>query len=111
MSTDLDDKLYAEDAVTCEAIELKDGALKISIFPQRYRMVKISKEVPLYNADRLGPNLLATGDFESWPNGFQLVAPLTEQGEAELRAQLESVGGKRNPRTHFGPPVTAPASR
>ncbi len=76
-----DDKLFAEDAITSEPVALKDGAVKLGIFSQRFRMVKISREIPRYNADRLGPNLLAGGGFESWPEGFQVAAPLTEQGE------------------------------
>jgi hypothetical protein len=75
------DKLFAQDAVTGEPLVLNDGAVKLNIFSQRFRMVRISKEVPRYSADRLGPNLLATGTFETFPEGFQIAAPLTEQGE------------------------------
>jgi len=75
------DNLFAEDAVTSEPIEVKDGAIKVGILPERYRMVKISRDTPRYNAGRLGSNLLAAGTFEAFPEGFQITAPLTEQGQ------------------------------
>jgi hypothetical protein len=76
------DKLFAEDAVTSEPIELKDGALKLGLFAQRYRMVKISKEVPRYNPEHLEANLLAGGGFESWPEGFQEPTPVKGQADS-----------------------------
>ena len=51
-------KVYAEDAVTLEPIAITpDGAMKLDILQQRYRLVKISNEPPRFRDDALGPNI------------------------------------------------------
>jgi hypothetical protein len=63
--------------------------MKLGIFAQRYRIVKISREVPQYLADHLGPNLLTEGGFESWPSGFTVSSPIKGQAEPFANADTK----------------------
>lgn len=67
--------LYGEDAVTEEFVEVKDGAVSLDLFAQRYRMIKISADKPRLHPDNLGENVFAGGGFEGDRNFTVIVAP------------------------------------
>jgi len=74
--------MRAEDAVTKVPLEIKDGSLRIGVQGERYKLIKIWDGEPARHADeRLGPNLLAAGDFENWPTGQHSVHPPHNQKE------------------------------
>jgi hypothetical protein len=51
--------LHAEDAVTMEPVTIgADGAMKLDILAERYRLIKVSTELPRYREQLLGPNVI-----------------------------------------------------
>lgn len=52
-------KVYGEDAITMEPVEIgDDGTMKLDVLGQRYRLVQISQTPPRYRDEMLGENLL-----------------------------------------------------
>jgi hypothetical protein len=93
-----DAKLFAEDAITQEPVELTGGTVKVDLFAQRFRMVKISADAPKYADANLGPNLFAAGAFENFPEGATVTA-IAEQTEPTAAADTSvSHGGKASVR-------------
>lgn len=82
-------RLYAEDAITREPVEIKDGAVTVGFFAQRYRLVKISTDLPRYREEKLGPNLLQAADFEN-PQGNSFTIKTNITGQAEPFAVLDN---------------------
>ncbi len=53
-------KVYAEDAITLEPVAISaDGTMKLDVYGQRYRLIKISHEPPRFRDEALSDNLLA----------------------------------------------------
>ncbi|MBI2190438.1 MAG: hypothetical protein HYU36_00465 [Planctomycetes bacterium] len=57
-------ELYGDDAVTQEFVEVRDGCVTLDLFPQRYRLIRIAAEKPIYHPEHLGENLFLAGAFE-----------------------------------------------
>ncbi|MDP6507032.1 MAG: hypothetical protein QF886_25625, partial [Planctomycetota bacterium] len=52
-------RIHAEDAVTSQPLAISErGEMKIDIFGQRYRLIKISKELPRFRREALSETLL-----------------------------------------------------
>jgi hypothetical protein len=58
------EKLYGEDAVTQEFVEVKDGAVTLDLLSQRYRMLKISADKPKLHPDNFDGNMFTVGGIE-----------------------------------------------
>lgn len=70
-----DDVLYAEDAVTGEALPFEKGELRFGLFEERHRMVKISRDLPRFHASRLGNNALPLGALDAPPKDGMVLTP------------------------------------
>jgi len=83
-------KLYAEDAVTLEPVAIRvDGAMKIDILPERYRLIKVSNEPPRYRDDVLGANLVAGAPAEITQNWSSAELTLDPNSTYVLKAQVK----------------------
>lgn len=57
--------VFAEDAVTLEPVGIDgEGRLKLDLFGQRFRLIKVSAELPRHRAEALGENLLTDAPAE-----------------------------------------------
>jgi hypothetical protein len=80
--------LYAEDAITSEPIALgPDGSMKLDIYGQRYRMIRIGHEKPQFAVDNLGENILKTAPPEL-TDKWKVELPLEPNSIYVLTAQL-----------------------
>lgn len=105
-------KVYAEDAITLEPVAIgADGTMKLDVYGQRYRLIKISHEPPRFRDEVLSANLLTNAPpvvDKSWqsdelklePNSMYVVS-------AELKIEKPLGEGSFNPNemTMFSPAI------
>jgi hypothetical protein len=106
-------KVYAEDAITLEPVTIdSDGTMKLDLYGQRFRLIKISHEPPQYRDELLSGNLLTNVPpvvDKSWqsaevklePNSVYVVS-------ADLKIDKALGEGSANPNvmTMFSPSIT-----
>jgi hypothetical protein len=72
----LSSQLYAEDAITSEPVALaEDGSMKLDVYGQRYRLIRIGHDKPQFAAENLGANILKDPPAElskAWQTGLAL---------------------------------------
>ena len=101
--------VHVEDAVTRVPMALEGGVLRLGVLSERFRLVKLwSGDAPRYAEARLGPDLLATGDFEDWPAGRQSAPlPAGQRAPCAVRDDARSVRGKASLRLDKTEPTWA----
>jgi len=105
-------QVFAEDAVTLEPVAISaNGAMKLDVLGQRYRLIQVSLDRPQFDDSKLGPNLLADGNatmdkgWSSAPLKLEPNAIYTVSAQIKIDKDMGADSKNPNVMTMFSPQI------